>query len=351
MSHNHAGHVPFITAHTTALSTAGAGQTLAITGFGLSLATTVDIPAALGVETARSYTKASATSGTLTITMTVESFTAGTSTNRTIPISQGGVPCQGVGVTAGAITVVHGFLPTQIASLRAWYDAGDVSTITFDENDNNKVSRWDDKSGNGFHAIQNSGTLQPAYVPSGGTIGQAHISFGWNSSHNSLQPASQVDFATQPNSVVNSSVFAVFHSDGAGGSTTSGVLSMRASPVFRCAVSSAGYTGASGLYIYRGAAKCTGGTATASLPTKVLGAWLLTDSGYVTRVNGAVDDTDSSTTGTGTMTEDMIIGHAWISWQWSDFELSELLVFNTEITGTDLTALESYLNNKWSIWT
>ena len=144
MSHNHAGHVPYITDHTTALSTAGAGQTLAITGFGLSLATTVTIPAVLGVETSRSYTKASATSGTLTITMTVAAIPS-TPVSRSIAISQGGVPCQGSDVTNGAVSVLHGFTPESLVknAFDGWFNPTGMKTgAGATPSDGDTVAEW-----------------------------------------------------------------------------------------------------------------------------------------------------------------------------------------------------------------
>ena len=110
MSHNTSALAPYITEHTTALSTAGAGQSLVIKGFGLGLSTVVDIPAALGVETARAFTKTGATAGVLTITLTVEAI-PDPGVDRNVLISMGGVPCQGPYVTGGAIVVRHGWTP------------------------------------------------------------------------------------------------------------------------------------------------------------------------------------------------------------------------------------------------
>jgi hypothetical protein len=44
----------------------------------------------------------------------------------------------------------------------AWFDASDASTITESAN---KVSQWDDKSGNSKHAVQATGSQQPTYKP------------------------------------------------------------------------------------------------------------------------------------------------------------------------------------------
>ena len=110
MSHNSGSLVPYISEHTTTLGTAGAGQSLVIKGSLLGLSAVVDIPSALGVETARSFTKTGATAGVLTITLTVENL-PDPPVNRGVAVSIGGVPCQGPDVTAGVITLAHGWNP------------------------------------------------------------------------------------------------------------------------------------------------------------------------------------------------------------------------------------------------
>jgi len=77
MSHNSSGGLaPYISEYTTGFSEAGAGKSLVIKGSLLGLSAVVDIPAALGVETARTF-ETGATAGTLTITLTVESYLNG----------------------------------------------------------------------------------------------------------------------------------------------------------------------------------------------------------------------------------------------------------------------------------
>ena len=48
-----------------------------------------------------------------------------------------------------------GFDPTEISDLECWFDGADVATITKDGSD--KVSQWDDKSGNGNDATASAG--------------------------------------------------------------------------------------------------------------------------------------------------------------------------------------------------
>lgn len=53
--------------------------------------------------------------------------------------------------------------PSNLADLRAWYDADDASTIT---ESSGLISAWDDKSGGGYH-LSSSGSDRPTYTASG----------------------------------------------------------------------------------------------------------------------------------------------------------------------------------------
>lgn len=56
------------------------------------------------------------------------------------------------------------FTPQQLPGLALWLDAQDPSTLVKDGS--NRVSQWNDKSGNANHAVQVTGGLQPLYVAS-----------------------------------------------------------------------------------------------------------------------------------------------------------------------------------------
>lgn len=55
-----------------------------------------------------------------------------------------------------------GFDPRQMDDLRLWLDASNTSTIL--KNENNRVSRWFDRSGNNKHATQDTLANQPLFV-------------------------------------------------------------------------------------------------------------------------------------------------------------------------------------------
>jgi len=52
-----------------------------------------------------------------------------------------------------------GFVPTDIAGLKAWYDASDTSTISLS---GSAVTQWNDKSGNNFHVTQSTSAQRPS---------------------------------------------------------------------------------------------------------------------------------------------------------------------------------------------
>lgn len=58
-----------------------------------------------------------------------------------------------------------GFNPRQIPNLELWLDSADAPTIVKDGS--NKVSQWQDKSGNNNHAIQTDIAKQPTYTSNG----------------------------------------------------------------------------------------------------------------------------------------------------------------------------------------
>jgi lysophospholipase L1-like esterase len=67
----------------------------------------------------------------------------------------------GLGVGLGRPMRRRVFLPLQLSTLKAWYDAGDASTVS---HSSNAISQWNDKSGQGRHVAQaGASTLKPTY--------------------------------------------------------------------------------------------------------------------------------------------------------------------------------------------
>ena len=56
------------------------------------------------------------------------------------------------------------FSPSELSNMKLWLDAADASTIT---HSSNAVSQWNDKSGNGNHAIQSTSDNRPTTISNG----------------------------------------------------------------------------------------------------------------------------------------------------------------------------------------
>lgn len=65
----------------------------------------------------------------------------------------------GFSLLAALAGVVHGQLPTAIPGLQVWLDGQDSGTL---QTSGGTVFQWDDKSGNGFHAVQANAARQPS---------------------------------------------------------------------------------------------------------------------------------------------------------------------------------------------
>ncbi len=247
-----------------------------------------------------------------------------------------------------AVTVEEdpSFDPTTIASLVGWYDAADASTITLN---GDLVSQWDDKSGNGYHVYQASAASQPKYQATSTIFNIPTIRWGYDSTRHFLQIASSQVWATFSGVRRNASMFIVFHWPGVGQQAWSDFIRLGNSytvsiyhhPVYQLGTS----------FYYANGWQCTGGTPATSLPNRVLGGWLFTDDGSTTRVNGAVDATDSTKafdTSATNKSNQWLFGGNYNAW--TNLEIGEILMFHTELTGDDLANVESYLNDKWSIY-
>ncbi len=62
------------------------------------------------------------------------------------------------------IEIPPSFNPSSIAGLAIWHDGADAATVTVDGS--NRVSQWDDKSGNGRHVTNADPSNQPLYESS-----------------------------------------------------------------------------------------------------------------------------------------------------------------------------------------
>ena len=347
MSHNASALAPYITEHTSALSTAGAGQSLVIKGFGLGLSTVVDIPSALGVETARIFTKTGATAGVLTITLTVAAI-PDPMVSRSVGVSMGGVPCQGPDVTAGAISVLHGWT-VSILNPALWWDADDSSTLSLSGSD---VTTWTDKSSNAVAATQNTANDKPSHTArawfSGGTAAGNVIST--ESGDHLLLP----DLPETIDGDGQFTHFVVMSAKAYGNYKTWYQLGGGTTPTWR----HYGMGGVSNGHLL----KTTAGTNTQghrtgfSDPKDVDTAYLIVfigdaAAGYSTRLNGAEKNAPDGDTPL------QMVNHNTSGWPYNGgyigiggCDIAEIIHVPRLCTASEIATTEAYLNAKWGVY-
>jgi len=88
-------------------------------------------------------------------TSAVIRFSSSGSQSVTCDVTGGGTASDTEPVTVTA------FSPLALSGLSAWFDAGDLSSLTLDGSNN--VSQWNDKSGNARHATQSTVLNRPGY--------------------------------------------------------------------------------------------------------------------------------------------------------------------------------------------
>lgn len=87
-----------------------------------------------------------------------------------------------LGISASSRYRVDEWTPTESSGLVAWYDSSDSATMTLTYNstyNEDLVTQWGDKSGNGYHLVQSGGSPGPRYF-SGGRNGRTYYSFPVN---------------------------------------------------------------------------------------------------------------------------------------------------------------------------
>src|SRR5439155_19226332 len=92
--------------------------------------------------------------GSSTLSLTVGASTA----TGTYTLTVTGTGTSATHTTNVGLTVTASSSTPPVAGYAAWYDASDTSTITASSN---AVSQWNDKSGNGYHLTQGTGSRQP----------------------------------------------------------------------------------------------------------------------------------------------------------------------------------------------
>lgn len=220
------------------------------------------------------------------------------------------------------------FNPLSIAGCKLWLDSSDLTTITKDGG--NLVSQWNDKSGEGNHVTQATGTNQPLWVDAVRN-GKAIIRFDGVDNYmqkttfagGSLQPKTIFIVTTTP----ADSGIARYLFDGGGAATRTAIYSddtnMNMSTDF---------------------------ASTLSYAKPVDGTWKY----WTGKYNGASSDfrenaTSKATGATGATAMDGITLATRYNFttSFANIDIAEILIYDTSLSAGDITSIESYLASKW----
>jgi hypothetical protein len=287
-----------------------------------------------------------------------------------------GVNANGTGTYTAASSSVTPSATTSIAGLQAWYDASDASTL-FDATSGGSlvaadggVARWEDKSGNGRHATQSTSGSRPLRK-TGIKNGLPVLRFDGSNDSMSI-PSSAATFKFLHGGSTGYSIFAVVgvraintreriletgrwgspDGDGGGIGCTWGI-EPSGSVTFAAAggttvianSSASGLLSTPNFYALSNVGNVSSGTA--SVRSSM-------------RVNGGAAITNNSQTGTPSTANSRLnltfgfgVGHngdGTIEYeQYADLDFCEIIIYNSALSDTDRSAVESYLMAKWGI--
>ena len=231
------------------------------------------------------------------------------------------------------------FRPTQISSLQLWLDASDTSATNIVES-GGLVSQWSDKSGQGNHATQGTGSAQPT-TNSTTQNGKNTLVFDgtsdWMAANGVAAAglgANTVVMACVPNSHASSGDIVAFQHSGGSSSNQA-----------KFEISSAGQLqhsdSASTVYD------------TNDWQTVPFFQILTQDvSTVVPRINGAPATTSSFGDSLPASLDQFSLGQEFDGASASNFYggvLAEVLVYDRELTSAEVALLENYLSRKWGI--
>lgn len=226
-----------------------------------------------------------------------------------------------------------GFAPTDISGLVAWYDASNAASITHVAG---AVSQWNDLSGNGYHLKQGTGSLQPT---TGTTLnGLNSITFnGDGLDTDAFAPVALTDLTLAVCLNNTSSSHSIGEITGKAQYITYGD-SNQAHTMY-------GWTGAPNVGINDAALgsgetfllliRCkSAATAGSTMNIYTAGGDALTGSS-----NGAVSSSDVT---------HIRVGRDFVGARYIIGQVGEFVLYNSNVTGADLTALGAYLE-RWGV--
>ena len=246
----------------------------------------------------------------------------------------------GVLVSSPRFVSVPGFVPTDIAGIKVWYDSDDAASFTYSSG--SVVSQWDDKSGNGLHMVQGTVTNQPSRT---GTR-NARSTVVFDGVDNFMTYASSLSLGMTNLSVflvavettiVVSCGFLVAHPGSGSDFNNAAGFSIDGSSGFQWGVAVNGVFPANG--------------ANNILPLSNIGFTKAEGAGNLKTYQDGTAGATGAGSATGTATS-LVLGARYSSGAvgapYLTGEIAEVLIYDTVLGTTDRQSVESYLKTKWN---
>jgi hypothetical protein len=226
------------------------------------------------------------------------------------------------------------FSPTDIIGLKLWLDAGQGVT----KDGSNYVSQWADQSGNGNNASQGTAANQPLYVASG-LNSKPVISFDGINDYliGTVLPigaGSFTVFIIQRLRTTTHTASCSFLISIAGVSKFS--LYMQYTDYYAFSFSK-------GLYI----------NSSPSAYNNVFFLWETTkilNTSITQHINGSQKSTSTNATITSSFVDDKYYLNYYVEGSIGEYDIAEVLVYDSALSDTDRQRVENYLNTKYNIY-
>ena len=220
-------------------------------------------------------------------------------------------------------------IPTDIGNCQLWLDANDYSTIT---ESSNKVSQWDDKSGQGNNVTQGTGSAQPT-TNTTTQNGKNTLSFDggdefdWNASFVNAFDGDSTLFIVSKR-------------------TTDAVSQTLMSSTSNKMIS---FYGNAGQVLFRSNNSANDSVANTGNTTTSFSVIMNKRSGttQAVAVNSAAETTNTGGSDLTGITGGRIGSTGGASYLTG--EIAEIIQYNRALSATEITQVESYLTNKWGI--
>jgi len=237
------------------------------------------------------------------------------------------------------------FNPKSISGLKVWLDVSNYASITFN---GSAVSQINDLSGNGFHATQSTGSLQPLYQATGFN-GRPCVAFNASATQKLVSSSTIANYFNTPTTNPQFTIVAAWYqpTKSNGGALAFGSDSQSAGRVFFNNFFAGGATG------YFDTVNASGGRMSMTLTESNYTSPLIftayrNGATMAVRRNGTVDATKTTASGNyATTTAKLSLGGADGSGGAS--YLAEALVYAAGLSSTDLASAEKYLGAKWGV--